>query len=78
MTSKRVYNFRGTHGACSQVSELKSRVPKPFEYVPRTALGANLVALRRKAMDGGMPLLTENQIIEEIMRRSGDLSDAEM
>lgn len=72
-----VYNFGMTHGACSQVSEITSPTARPA-YVPKTTLGKKLFALRQRAIGRGTTLLTENQIIEEVMRRRGDVPDAEV
>ncbi|MGH8497514.1 MAG: hypothetical protein ACRERV_01675 [Methylococcales bacterium] len=74
--SKVVYNSCMTDLACSHVSEITSPTVRPVVFVPKTTLGARLFALRQKAIDRGTPFLTERQIIEEVMRRRGDLSDA--
>jgi hypothetical protein len=77
MDSKIVYTLRITNGACSQVSKITSPSVRTA-YVPKTTLGEKLFALRQKAIGRGTPLLTENQIIEEVMRRRGDLPDAKV
>jgi hypothetical protein len=46
-------------------------------FVPRTSLGKRLVALRRKAIQAGMKLLTEDEVLEEVRRRRGELEDDE-
>ena len=46
-------------------------------FVPRTPLGKRLVALRRKAIQAGMKLLTEDEVLEEVRRRRGELEDDE-
>ena len=42
------------------------------KYVPKTALGEKLVALRNAAIAKGMPLMTAEEISEEIARRRGE------
>ncbi|SHG32680.1 hypothetical protein SAMN02745206_03687 [Desulfacinum infernum DSM 9756] len=46
-------------------------------FVPRTPLGKRLVDLRRKAIQAGMKLLTEDEVLEEVRRRRGELEDDE-
>ena len=46
-------------------------------FVPRTPLGKRLVVLRRKAIQAGMKLLTEDEVLEEVRRRRGELEDDE-
>ena len=41
-------------------------------FEPRTQLGKRLFALRRKAIQDGIKLLTEDEILEEIRRRRGE------
>lgn len=47
------------------------------EFIPRTALGKTLVALRTQAIAAGMRLLTEDEVLEEVRRRRGELEDNE-
>ena len=42
-------------------------------YVPKTALGKKLVALRNAAIANGMSLMTAEEISEEIARRRGEI-----
>ena len=44
---------------------------------PRTDLGKRLYALRNKAVIAGMKLLTEDEVLEEVRRRRGELEDDE-
>lgn len=76
--SRIVYDFGMVQSTCSHISEISSPPPKPVTYVPKTPLGATLMTLRKKAIERGMPLLTEEQIIEEISRRRGDLPNGEV
>jgi hypothetical protein len=50
---------------------------EPREFVPRTEFGKRLVALRAKAMASGMRLLSEDEILEEVRRRRGELQENE-
>jgi hypothetical protein len=43
------------------------------KFAARTPLGKKLVAIRERAIAGGMKLLTEAQITEEIESRRGEL-----
>jgi hypothetical protein len=47
--------------------------PRPEEPEPRTPLGKRLLALRRKAIEGGMRLLDQDEVLEEIRRRRGEV-----
>lgn len=47
------------------------------EYAPRTALGEKLVSLRKKAVAAGMRLLSEDELLEEVRRRRGELENHE-
>lgn len=46
-------------------------------FIPRTELGKRLVALRNKAIATGMRLLNEEEILEEVRRRRGELENDE-
>ena len=41
-------------------------------YLPKTALGKRLMALRNQAIAKGLPLLNASEIVEEIRRRRGE------
>lgn len=71
-----VYKLQITSGACSQVSEIRAPTTRQ-KYVPKTPLGERLLVLREQAIARGIPLLTEVQILEEVMRRRGELPGAE-
>ena len=43
------------------------------KYVPKTALGEKLAALRNAAIANGMPLMTAEEISEELARRRGEV-----
>ena len=47
------------------------------EFVPRTELGRKLLALRNQAIQAGMKLLTEDEILEEVRRRRGEVEENE-
>jgi predicted nucleic acid-binding protein len=42
------------------------------EFVPRTALGRKLAALRSRAINSRMLLLSEEEVLEEVRRRRGE------
>ncbi|NPU98921.1 MAG: hypothetical protein HPY51_17130 [Candidatus Omnitrophica bacterium] len=43
-----------------------------IEFVAQTPLGRRLLSLRKKAVAGGMSLLTEEEVLDEVSnRRSG-------
>lgn len=46
-------------------------------FIPRTDLGKQLVALRSKAIAAGMLLLDEDEILEEVRRRRGEIKGNE-
>lgn len=47
---------------------------EPGVFVPRTALGMKLAYLRNRAITSGMRLLTEDEVLEEVKRRRGELN----
>lgn len=47
------------------------------DFVPKTALGKRLLELRNKAVAAGMRLLSEDEILEEVRRRRGEIKDDE-
>ncbi|MCL2010115.1 MAG: hypothetical protein FWG71_06160 [Synergistaceae bacterium] len=44
-------------------------------FTPRTKLGKRLFALRTKAVHAGMKLLSEEEVLEEVKRRRGELKE---
>lgn len=44
-----------------------------FEFIPRTAFGKTLAALRFRAIAQGMPLLSQDEVLTEVKRRRGEL-----
>jgi hypothetical protein len=54
-----------------------TQVEWELEYVPRTAFGRKLVELRNKALAAGMRLFSEEEVLEEVKRRRGELEDNE-
>ena len=54
-------------------SEIAPALMSPITYVPKTALGKKLVALRNAAIANGMPLMTAEEISEELARRRGEI-----
>lgn len=46
-------------------------------FVPRTALGRKLLEIRNEAIAAGMRLLTEDEVLEEMRRRRGEMEGDE-
>ena len=46
-------------------------------FWPRTSLGRRLLAIRRKAIQAGMKLLTEDRVLEEVRRRREEREEDE-
>ena len=46
-------------------------------FIPRTALGKRLYVLRTKAVLAGMKLLSEEEVLEEVKRRRGEMEEDE-
>ena len=46
-------------------------------FVPRSDWGWKLVELRKRAIDEGMRLLSEDEVLEEVRRRRGEQNDDE-
>lgn len=66
----------GREHSTSQATEI---IPADWEtgFIPRTSLGNKLLALRTKAIAAGMKLLSEEEVLEELQRRRGELEDNE-
>lgn len=47
------------------------------DFVPRTALGRKLLDLRNRAIAAGIRLLTEDEVLEEVRRRRGEIEGDE-
>lgn len=58
-------------GAVRMIRSVAAQVERKF--AARTPLGKKLVEIRERAIAGGMKLLTEAQITEEIESRRGEL-----
>jgi hypothetical protein len=46
-------------------------------FTPQTVLGKKLIALRNKAIAAGVQLLSEEEVLEEVKRRRGELEGDE-
>lgn len=46
-------------------------------FTPRTDLGKRLYALRTKAVVSGIRLLSEEEVLDEVKRRRGELEEDE-
>ncbi|HAF49800.1 MAG TPA: hypothetical protein DCL04_01645 [Synergistaceae bacterium] len=46
-------------------------------FTPHTVLGKKLIALRNKAIAAGVQLLSEEEVLEEVKRRRGELEGDE-
>lgn len=66
-----VYKPEFSQDASCQVSMIVPTSVRPA-YVPKTALGKELAALRAEAIARGMRLLTADEISEEIAQRRGE------
>ena len=66
-------------GREKSTSQATKVIPSHWEtgFVPRTALGKRLIALRTKAVTAGMRLLTEEEVLVEVKRRRGEIADDE-
>lgn len=68
-----------TYGIPLGEEEMSTQITKVLfltetrEYFPRTELGKRLMMLRNRAIDSGMLLLSEDEVLEEVMRRRGEL-----
>lgn len=74
VNTHRQYEIQIVSNAVSHVTklEIKSQASMPA-YIPRTALGERLLALRNKAIANGMRLLSTDEVIEEVARRRGEI-----
>ena len=43
------------------------------DFVPRTALGRKLLGIRKRAIAAGVHLLSEDEVLEEVRRRRGEI-----
>jgi hypothetical protein len=50
---------------------------EPKGFKPRTELGRKLLALRKRGIDEGMRLLSEDEVLEEVRRRRGEKDNNE-
>lgn len=46
-------------------------------FTPQTVLGKKLISLRNKAIAAGVQLLSEEEVLEEVKRRRGELEGDE-
>lgn len=46
-------------------------------FIPRSELGRKLYALRTKAVHAGMKLLSEEEVLEEVRKRRGEIVENE-
>lgn len=57
----------------SQQTVLSFPAPRPLTpFAPVTDLGQRMLALRQRAIDAGMRLLSEQEVIDEVQRRRGE------
>ena len=66
----------GRDRSTSQATEV---IPADWDagFIPRTALGNKLLSLRTRAIAAGMKLLSEEEVLEKIQRRRGELEGNE-
>lgn len=72
-----VYPVSGEKSTSQATEVIPSEWEMESGFIPRTALGKRLVTLRTKAIDAGMRLLTEDEVLVEVKRRRGELEDEE-
>jgi hypothetical protein len=60
---------------CQSINVFPSRWETGF--IPRTDLGRRLYALRTKAVNAGMKLLSEEEVLEEVKKRRGEIEENE-
>lgn len=76
----RKWRFRVMPVGDDEISYRMTDVFFPTEtegFAPRTALGRKLMSLRKTAVASGMRLLTEDEVIEEVKWRRGELEGHE-
>ena len=56
--------------------DVHSRVER-IGFVPGANLGRKLLELRKRAIDEGMRLLSEDEVLEEVRRQRGEQDDDE-
>ena len=56
-------------------TELDEATSKPLSFVPRTALGKKLLAIRSEIVAKGEPLLDRDGIEKEVAERRGGYAD---
>jgi len=56
-------------------TELDEATSKPLSFVPRTALGKKLLAIRNEIVAKGEPLLDREGIEKEVAERRGSYAD---
>jgi hypothetical protein len=66
----------GMERGSSQITVV-SLPSKLEEFIPRTLLGSKLLALRNRAIASGMRLLSEDEVLEEVRHRRGELENGE-
>lgn len=67
------YEIQIASNAVSYVTKLEIKSQPTPAYIPRTALGERLLALRNKAIAKGMRLLSTDEVLEEVARRRGEI-----
>ena len=66
----------GNEEMIDNIREVQSQVEK-IRLIPRSDLGRKLLELRKRAIDEGMRLLSEDEVLEEVRRQRGEQDDDE-
>jgi hypothetical protein len=66
----------GNEEMIDNIREVQSQVEK-IRFIPRSDLGRKLLELRKRAIDEGMRLLSEDEVLEEVRRQRGEQDDDE-
>ena len=66
----------GNEEMIDNIREVQSQGEK-IRFIPRSDLGRKLLELRKRAIDEGMRLLSEDEVLEEVRRQRGEQDDDE-
>jgi hypothetical protein len=66
----------GNEEMIDNIREVQSQIEK-IRFIPRSDLGRKILELRKRAIDEGMRLLSEDEVLEEVRRRRGEQDDDE-
>ena len=61
----------GNEEMSANIKDINNQIEK-MQFVPRTDLGRKLLELRKRGIDEGMRLLSQDEVLEEVRRRRGN------